>query len=1127
MIAIVPDPVRSRLPLFFDRTIDAIELAAESIDYVSDHYWLPWEGESKASFSDYESNIEAARDRLERQKEPGLMLFRWNGDEDDAKPKPKLLYVFLVGDSPAAGINGVQFSRAVQYIDDVCNKERLDTGCAQRDDIRVMGPTFSGSLTSLVRLAEAENQHSFISYSGTVSSQCASENLHLREWSEFSPCTKPQGPGHKSPERLKFRSFVNSSEFSAKRFLAFLVGKRQIRCNNGPPEVAILSEAGTTYGSATKTTVATQESSSDAKKDAARKNGDCPYVSFSYPREISSLRNAYQSVSGEAPPAGKNSDVARSYLPLNLSEQFGEQGDKPSDFSTQQSPLSKEAVLMKYAAELRRSRYRYIGITGSNFLDILFLTRFLRASYPDSRVFVLDADVMLARETDATSYIGTLVITTYPLIGENLEWTLGQEHWHISKRRARLPFSDQFEQGQYNASLLTVREMLNEDGPELYESRAPFSRKSQGVLQELPLWVEAVGTGGYWPVEILSDPSRAGNPDPALAYLPLNAFSFAWRATAVLLTLNAFLHILILLTTSPIAHHFRGFALIRPVSAQRLFFIHCAGSSLALALFMLTEPWFSYGGPKECVIAVICATACVAIAGLLLASIFVTINYALRWRRDVTEHRPGCASRRKVLWQIFSFFVVWIAAATTAAYWYRMFDKSDVSSLYGFFFAYRTIHLSTGVSPVVPMLLMLAGIYLWSIFSVWRLRFNDSVRPRLNPRFVKAEVSSLPGMQREKLVARAISYYFLQRKYVLAFAIVYIIWLLMFRPFSAFELFERREFEWIYESMLFVLMAMMLSQGLRFGQIWSELRDLLFELETSRIRIVFSRLKYPGWSPIWNQGGEEAEFISMVHSLETLQQIKNGGSAFSSEVHQEMAGVEAIYEATGKAIAQLRTEKGLFPTYKLFAEYRQHERKLTRQLDILEMYFVELQDRLAVLLYIVWQSLEQHWNEDSLQAEESEESGSNSEHGEQAERLSSKMLVIRRLEEYVALRYVAFLRGALIHMKHSLIFLGISFSLVLLSLNIYSFEPHQSLIWSLTIIFFVIGGTVVRALMQMHRNHILSVITGTEPNELGQEFYVRVVGYGAVPLLTLIATHFPSIGHYLVALLQPGLEALK
>src|SRR5262249_48122934 len=108
-----------------------------------------------------------------------------------------------------------------------------------------------------------------------------------------------------------------------------------------------------------------------------------------------------------------------------------------------------------------------------------------------------------------------------------------------------------------------------------------------------------------------------------------------------------------------------------------------------------------------------------------------------------------------------------------------------------------------------------------------------------------------------------------------------------------------------------------------------------------------------------------------------------------------------------------------------------------------------------------------------------------------------------------------------------IIFLAISFTLALISLMIYSFEPHRALIWSVTVLFIAIGFITLRVLLQMHRDPILSRITGTKPHEAGLMFYVRVAALGVGPLLTVLATHFPSIGRYLVSFLQPGLEALK
>jgi hypothetical protein len=60
----------------------------------------------------------------------------------------------------------------------------------------------------------------------------------------------------------------------------------------------------------------------------------------------------------------------------------------------------------------------------------------------------------------------------------------------------------------------------------------------------------------------------------------------------------------------------------------------------------------------------------------------------------------------------------------------------------------------------------------------------------------------------------------------------------------------------------------------------------------------------------------------------------------------------------------------------------------------------------------------------------------------------------------------------------------------------------------------------------MHRNAILSRITDTTANELGWEFYLRLVTFGAVPVLTWLAYQFPEIGGtlYKVASRQAGYD---
>jgi hypothetical protein len=201
----------------------------------------------------------------------------------------------------------------------------------------------------------------------------------------------------------------------------------------------------------------------------------------------------------------------------------------------------------------------------------------------------------------------------------------------------------------------------------------------------------------------------------------------------------------------------------------------------------------------------------------------------------------------------------------------------------------------------------------------------------------------------------------------------------------------------------------------------------------------------------------------------------------------------------------------------------------------LEKLYSELQAGLATVLTDVMRILQKEWQEHCYEPDDLDETDNDDKpvvvnccKKDESEKQEDKKLAnLARLEEYVALRYVAFIRGVLANIRLWLILQAIVFSLVLSSLNVYSFEPHRSLVWSFTAIFVLIGAIAIQVLMQAHRDPVISRITGTKPNELGLQFYIRIATLGAVPLLTLLATHFPSIGHYLLSFFQPGVDALK
>jgi hypothetical protein len=134
---------------------------------------------------------------------------------------------------------------------------------------------------------------------------------------------------------------------------------------------------------------------------------------------------------------------------------------------------------------------------------------------------------------------------------------------------------------------------------------------------------------------------------------------------------------------------------------------------------------------------------------------------------------------------------------------------------------------------------------------------------------------------------------------------------------------------------------------------------------------------------------------------------------------------------------------------------------------------------------------------------------------------------IRVAEEFLAIRYVSVIRAVLVNLRYTMIFVSIAFVLAILAWNSYPFRPRHWIDWMFTAVLVVLGSGIVWVFAQMYRDPTLSRITDTSANELGIDFYLRLATFGAVPVLTWLASQFPVIGNGLLHFLKPGLEIVK
>ena len=176
LIASLPDPVHTHMALLFDRGIETIQSAAQSNGYLFSRAWMPWEISTHTETSDFTVRMAQAKYRAWRESLPGLMIFQKRAPRGGTE----MLFVFVVGETPTRRIHIEQFQNALSIRESILADAKPGSGGAKAEQeakvLRVYGPAFSGSLSSLNAILKAQPRGRFskiLIRSGTVSSYWA------------------------------------------------------------------------------------------------------------------------------------------------------------------------------------------------------------------------------------------------------------------------------------------------------------------------------------------------------------------------------------------------------------------------------------------------------------------------------------------------------------------------------------------------------------------------------------------------------------------------------------------------------------------------------------------------------------------------------------------------------------------------------------------------------------------------------------------------------------------------------------------------------------------------------------------------------------------------------------------
>ncbi|HEV2133072.1 MAG TPA: hypothetical protein VGR47_02310 [Terracidiphilus sp.] len=1248
IIATVPDPVHTHLATAFDRTLDAILGAASDDGYLVSYFWLPWQQRPAGLKSGVAAGNEEPGHDPVLEREPGLVILKYvpedaPGDalsgEDPRYGADssffKVIFLFLVAESPTKGVDGFQLQNALAYETELGSIRQGDFSRGRDGKISIIGPNYSGSAASLAAALEAwRNKPDKANFEvmGRTSTPLAMDQILA-------------APGN----FVDYRSMAANNDCQDK-----LIVDRLLRSGYKRDEIAFLSEDNTALGNAVSGSEAggladgrkngTEETYCQAKatqerNDLAVEPGKVTVIR--YPLEISLLRNS--EVDSHAIPG--EAEELRPYLPFSLKDTSAQ--DNFPQYSAENTPLSQEAQLIAIIRQLHRAKFRLIRVNATNVLDTIFLAQFLHRLFPDAQL-VLGSDILMERDIDNIPFIGSISFGPYPLLG------LG------GATRQPRSYTDSSSVAEYNAAKLVIWQSVfsgkrGSDDPFQLKGYLPLEEDKHGSTAWPALWATTVGWDGYYPLGILdftgggdgkhflphingngeldltsasSVPKGEERARKLLGYMkkeseqavPISA-SLEWILLAGLIILLCIGHVTVICFADYWSRLSRDLAVEEnTLPHRRSAYIHVSTAALALLAITIALPVIALRlivqvrGLDQVMawILIGCAIASIAATG------FKTWQHVRDARTKRSAQHPTMAGKRTLIWLYDSIYfrlivLTWLVTACLGATWvWLCFANLGWNSVYlqGYSFSFRCIHPLSLVSPTLPVVLLLLGWYLWGIFQAWRLRFSEESRPHLisDPGFdlddcflvsdeslAAAESSRAPALYENiecLMIVRKFWHRYLPNHRPLLDLAVAMVCSLGYVAVCVFEPIPPQSFdhflwnsrwhlstpyEFVIGALALPLVWVAVAGWLRLILIWSTLKKgLLRRLEDQPIRYAFDRIGGMGWMTMFSRIGLTAQWRdldrgveSMNHLLrqaelwtevpgEKLEEIAELQSQIVSESgalrqrslgfgHKEVraeAREQALEDHSGNGKLhngsgrQKKTSHHRAGTASLAAGYvgvaekrAETERADYQLMNDLDVHLAAFGRHLLELILIpYWRDREtglvearSDWKAPGQNSSVKSGGGQPEENGQD----SVKTPGIMAAEEFIAIRYISLIRAVLANMRSLMTFISLTFVLTIVAWNSYPFQPRQFVNWVFTILLALLGAGIIRIFAQMHRDPILSRLTDSKPNELGFDFYFRIITYGAIPVCTWLAYQFPDISSTLFRLIHPGTSVFK
>ncbi len=1100
IIATVPDPVHTHLALRFDREIDTIEDSLQQLGWIYDRSWLPWESTTHKAPDSREARTldNAAQDALESL--PGVLLFR-KRTEDALSPT---LIVLLVGEKPTSGINSEQFKQAMRYWEDPKTLvQSAADGKSSPKSLVILGPTFSGSLDSLNSVlhnrfespgsASCKQGLRIIVSSGTVSNGEA-----LRKLEDVKGCASV---------KVLSESFLPDGNTRDKQLLTFLQGHQP------GVQIAKVSEKESTFG-------AGEISKKDSTGEAGRASNS-PFVTFSFPREVSQLRKAYEKngVLGFS----EASNAPHTQLQLSTAEDEHE-GDSVENFAGPLGVVALEQQMASLAHALAANHVSIVLLSATDVMDEMFVARYLVQHAPDISVIIEDSDQLFLHAGPDAALNNVYVASPWPLTEENEVWT---------RTQAQLPH-DTFESGADQGISTALRHAicLNGDltsakncGAEMYrEYLSPLAGQIPGEPQWWPpLWLSVVEHGRFQPIALVpvAEPAtgnlsalynsgeNAGTQDHvARNRQPNMANGIIFDRTNLSMSLLATGMIGLLLWHGWACYWSRldrSFAWPYALAEKRHYWIRLLTKALlsllgafALAFlyfqdssgFRVETEWFRrYLVAGE-------------VIGILVSGLSI---WRLARSLDLDVPKRWASA---FVWCVFWAVTVWWA---NGELWPLLAHTPDRS--HSLLLLYRASLPFSGASPALPVLLSLAAMaaLLHSLFG--RLAFFGHRIPLLPDGYDQlrcpsnqcvAPLTSLlsiapPRLQSEGAKRRRV-YVNAWRWGTTVACLAAMLFFLVLSSTHRIVSLEHSRVDYVVTVCAVIVAAAMLQTLTMAALAWRLLQHrVLIPLKQSPLRWGFTWIKGYDWRRIWRSSKNLSSNRVFDYLLRMLQ--LSSRTPASGIGRQYYSSISELYKKVTSETPDVFTS-GMVDLHKEMKRLAEDKLRCLQREWITDRGPLTGTETIRgiPLLYEI-KDMDKDRREDML----------------------------RRMgdEEFVALLYVGYISMVLIQIRQRIVTASVLYVLLLWAMSCYPWMYRHTILLGMVALFAVLAAVTLAIYTEMFRDDILSRTTESTSGKLDGGFFAKIIPVLGIPLLTLVASQFPEVSNFVFSWVEPSLSKFQ